>query len=24
VEFEAFLEAMSNIGFYWLLVNQSP
>ena len=24
VGFEAFLEAMSSLGFYWLLVNQSP
>ena len=23
VEFEAFMEAMSQLGFYWLLVNQS-
>jgi hypothetical protein len=22
VDFDAFLEAMSNLGFYWLLVNQ--
>lgn len=24
VDFEAFVEAMSNVGFYWLLVNQPP
>jgi two-component system response regulator len=24
VDFEAFVEAMSNVGFYWLQVNQSP
>jgi two-component system, response regulator len=24
VNFDAFLEAMSNLGFYWLLVNQAP
>ncbi|MBI4786927.1 MAG: response regulator [Chloroflexi bacterium] len=24
VEFDAFLEAMSTLGFYWLLVNQPP
>ncbi|MBE7552048.1 MAG: response regulator [Anaerolineales bacterium] len=24
VEFDAFTEAMSQIGFYWLLVNQAP
>lgn len=24
VEFDAFMEAMSQIGFYWLLVNQVP
>lgn len=24
VEFDAFTEAMSHVGFYWLLVNQSP
>jgi len=24
VEFEPFLEAMSRIGFYWLLINQPP
>jgi two-component system response regulator len=22
VEFDAFVEAMSNLGFYWLLINQ--
>lgn len=24
VDFDSFLDAMSQIGFYWLLVNQSP
>lgn len=24
VEFGAFTEAMSQVGFYWLLVNQAP
>jgi two-component system, response regulator len=24
VDFDAFLEAMSNLGFYWLLLNQPP
>jgi two-component system response regulator len=24
VDFDAFLEAMSHVGFYWLLVNQPP
>ena len=24
VEFDAFMEAMSQVGFYWLLVNQTP
>ena len=24
VEFEAFMEAMSQLGFYWLLVNEAP
>lgn len=24
VDFDSFLEAMSHIGFYWLLVNQAP
>jgi two-component system response regulator len=24
VEFDAFIEAMSHLGFYWLLVNQVP
>ncbi|MCL4297874.1 MAG: response regulator [Anaerolineae bacterium] len=24
VEFDAFTEAMSQVGFYWLLVNQAP
>ncbi len=24
VDFDAFMEAMSNLGFYWLLVNQVP
>jgi two-component system response regulator len=24
VEFDAFMEAMSNLGLYWLLVNQAP
>jgi two-component system response regulator len=24
VDFEAFAEAMSNVGLYWLLVNQAP
>lgn len=24
VEFNAFTEAMSHVGFYWLLMNQSP
>ena len=24
VEFDAFIEAMSHLGFYWLLVNQAP
>jgi two-component system response regulator len=24
VEFDAFVEAMSNLGLYWLLVNQAP
>ena len=24
VEFDAFMEAMSHLGFYWLLVNQTP
>jgi two-component system response regulator len=24
VDFETFVEAMSHIGFYWLLVNQPP
>jgi two-component system, response regulator len=24
VDFDAFLDAMSNLGLYWLLVNQSP
>jgi two-component system response regulator len=24
VDFDAFLEAMSQVGFYWLLVNQPP
>ena len=24
VEFDAFTEAMSQVGFYWLLVNQTP
>jgi two-component system, response regulator len=24
VDFEAFMEAMSHLGFYWLLVNQPP
>ena len=24
VDFDAFQEAMSNLGFYWLLVNQAP
>ena len=24
VEFDAFIEAMNHIGFYWLLTNQSP
>jgi two-component system response regulator len=24
VEFEAFMEAISNLGFYWLLVNHPP
>ena len=24
VEFDAFVEAMSYVGFYWLLVNQAP
>jgi two-component system response regulator len=24
VDFEAFVEAISNVGFYWLLVNQRP
>jgi len=24
VDFDAFAEAVSNLGMYWLLVNQSP
>ena len=24
VEFDAFTEAMSQVGFYWLLVNRAP
>jgi len=24
VEFDAFMDAMSHLGFYWLLVNQVP
>jgi two-component system, response regulator len=24
VNFDSFMEAMSNLGFYWLLVNQAP
>lgn len=24
VEFDAFVEAISNLGYYWLLVNQAP
>ena len=24
VGFDAFQEAMTNLGFYWLLVNQAP
>ena len=24
VEFDAFVDAMSNLGLYWLLVNQPP
>jgi two-component system response regulator len=24
VDFDAFMEAMSNLGFYWLLINQWP
>jgi len=24
VEFDAFIDAMSHLGFYWLLVNQAP
>jgi two-component system, response regulator len=24
VNFDSFMEAMSNLGFYWLLINQSP
>jgi two-component system response regulator len=24
VEFEAFVDAMNNLGFYWLLINQAP
>jgi len=24
VDFDAFVDAMSNLGFYWLLINQAP